>query len=66
MPVARFWNHEVNSPWAEPLDFFSPHQTLLYSLFGDGSVRPLRITTSMDVLCAIATRSGGESLGLTE
>jgi prepilin-type N-terminal cleavage/methylation domain-containing protein len=66
MPMARFWSKTVNSPWSEPYDFFSPHLSLLYAAFADGSVRPLRDTTALEVLQAIATRSGGETLGLTE
>jgi prepilin-type N-terminal cleavage/methylation domain-containing protein len=66
MPMARFWGKTVNSPWSEPYDFYSPHLGLLYAVFADGSVRPLRDTTSLDVLRAIGTRAGGETLGLVE
>ena len=66
MPMARFYNKPINSPWSEPSDFFSPHLGLLYAAFGDGSVRPLRDTTSTDVLQALATRAGGETPGSIE
>jgi prepilin-type N-terminal cleavage/methylation domain-containing protein len=66
MPMARFWGKTVNSPWSEPYDFFSPHLGVLYAAFADGSVRPLRDSTSLDVLRAIGTRAGGETLGLSE
>jgi prepilin-type N-terminal cleavage/methylation domain-containing protein len=66
MPMSRFWSKTVNSPLSEPYDFFSPHPGLLYAVFADGSVRPLRDSTSIDVLQAIGTRAGGEVPGLIE
>ena len=45
MPMARFYTRPINDPWSEPYDFFSPHPSVMNTLFADGSVRPLRFTT---------------------
>jgi prepilin-type processing-associated H-X9-DG protein len=60
MVVARVWNKQLNDPWSEPLDFFTPHPSGMNALFADGSVRRVGMSVSLPVLQAMATRSGGE------
>jgi prepilin-type N-terminal cleavage/methylation domain-containing protein/prepilin-type processing-associated H-X9-DG protein len=50
----------INDPNADGEDFWTPHPGTANFLFADGSVRPIRITTSLAVLQALMTRSGGE------
>jgi prepilin-type N-terminal cleavage/methylation domain-containing protein/prepilin-type processing-associated H-X9-DG protein len=52
--------HSLNDPNADPEDFFTPHPGVAMFLFADGSVRPLRRGTPLNVLQALATRNGGE------
>jgi prepilin-type processing-associated H-X9-DG protein len=66
MPMARFNNKQINDPWSEPYDFFSPHPTSINVLFGDGSVRSISLSTSMSVLRSLSTRDGGEADTLPE
>ncbi len=63
MPLARVGFKRLHDPWAEPDDFFSPHPGLVQFAFADGSVRPVRTGTDVGVLRALATRSGGETVG---
>ncbi len=44
----------------DPEDFYTPHTGVAMFLFGDGSVRPLRIGIDLKVLQALVTRNGGE------
>jgi prepilin-type processing-associated H-X9-DG protein len=64
MPMARFYNKSINDPLSEPYDFFSPHTRNMNILFMDGSVQSVNFTISIDVLCALATRAGGEAVEL--
>ena len=66
MPMARFYTRPINDPWSEPYDFFSPHPSVMNTLFADGSVRPLRFTTPADILGALATIKGQEVVTLPE
>jgi prepilin-type N-terminal cleavage/methylation domain-containing protein/prepilin-type processing-associated H-X9-DG protein len=66
MPMARIGHKSFNDPWSEPYDFFSPHPGSLNFLFADGSVHSFPLTTSLDVLQALATRAGGETLTYSE
>jgi prepilin-type N-terminal cleavage/methylation domain-containing protein/prepilin-type processing-associated H-X9-DG protein len=52
--------HTLNDPNSDPEDFFTPHPGAGMFLFADGSVRPVRIGTSLAILQALATRDGGE------
>jgi prepilin-type N-terminal cleavage/methylation domain-containing protein len=54
--------HTVNDPNADPEDFFSPHTAVGMFLFADGSVRPLHARVRLDVLSALATRAGNETV----
>ena len=58
--LAHTGSHSMNSPWADPDDFFSPHQSAGMFLFGDASVRPVRMGVNLNVLQALSTRAGGE------
>jgi prepilin-type N-terminal cleavage/methylation domain-containing protein len=51
-----------NGPFSTPYSFFSPHRGLGLFLFADGSVRPVRSGTSLEILGALATRAGGETI----
>lgn len=64
MAMARFYNKSINDPFSEPYDFFSPHTRNMNLLFLDGSVQSVNFTISIDVLCALATRAGGEVVQL--
>lgn len=64
MAMARFYNKWINDPMSEPFDFFTPHPSGMNLLYGDGSVRPASVSVSIDVLCALATRAGGEIVDL--
>jgi prepilin-type N-terminal cleavage/methylation domain-containing protein/prepilin-type processing-associated H-X9-DG protein len=61
MPTARVGMRQLNDPWSEPYDFFTPHPGSMNALFADGSVRPVRVTTPIDVFRAAATRAGNEA-----
>jgi prepilin-type N-terminal cleavage/methylation domain-containing protein/prepilin-type processing-associated H-X9-DG protein len=50
----------LNARNSDPYCFFSPHDQVVNFAFADGSVHPLRTTTSYDVLIALCTISGGE------
>jgi hypothetical protein len=62
MAMARIGFKPLNSPNAEPLDFFSPHRTTVYFILADGAVRGLATSTDVTVLQALATRAGGEPI----
>ncbi len=66
MVMARFHTKPLNDPWSEPYDFFTPHPGVMNALFLDGSVRPVRTSTPIDVLRALATRAGNEAAFLPE
>jgi prepilin-type N-terminal cleavage/methylation domain-containing protein len=57
MVLARVGNKPLNDYYCEPYDFFSPHDTVVHFAFADGSVQPLRTSTSVAVLQALATRA---------
>jgi prepilin-type processing-associated H-X9-DG protein len=61
MPLGRIGLKPLNSPFAEPFDFFSPHPGVIHFLMADGSVQTLRLTLDIAVLQALATRNGGET-----
>jgi prepilin-type N-terminal cleavage/methylation domain-containing protein/prepilin-type processing-associated H-X9-DG protein len=61
-PLVHVAVHGLNDPNSDPEDFFTPHTGVAMFLFADGSVRPLRIGTSLSVLQALATRDGGETV----
>jgi prepilin-type processing-associated H-X9-DG protein len=63
MVLARIGNKPLNDPYSEPYDFFSPHPGVVQFVFADGSVHPLRTTTDVAVLQALATRAGYEAVG---
>jgi prepilin-type N-terminal cleavage/methylation domain-containing protein len=50
----------LNSPLAEPYDYFSPHRVVCHFLMADGAVHPFPITTETALLMALATRAGDE------
>ena len=60
MVLARVGNRLLNSPYSEPYDFFSPHGSIVFFVFADGSVRGLTDSTDREVLHALATRANGE------
>jgi prepilin-type processing-associated H-X9-DG protein len=63
MVLARVGHRQLNDPWSEPIDFFSPHPGVVQFVFADGSVRALRTGLDPDTLGALATRSGEEVVG---
>jgi hypothetical protein len=66
MVMARIGARQLNDPWSEPIDFFSPHPWVNQFVFADGSVRPLKFTLDPDVLGALATRAGQEVVGAVD
>jgi prepilin-type N-terminal cleavage/methylation domain-containing protein/prepilin-type processing-associated H-X9-DG protein len=62
MAMARFGNKTLNHTGSEPYEFFSPHTGVVNFVFADGSVHGLTSATSIDVLRALATRAGGETI----
>jgi prepilin-type N-terminal cleavage/methylation domain-containing protein len=66
MALARVARKTLNSPYSEPYDFFSPHPATCAFAFADGSVHPLKFDTELEVLQALATRAGAESVGSPE
>jgi prepilin-type N-terminal cleavage/methylation domain-containing protein len=62
MPMARIGARHLLDPYSEPYDFFAPHRGLVQFVFADGSVHPLRASTDVAVLQALATRAGGEAV----
>ena len=62
MVMARILNRTLNHPNAEPYDFFSPHAGIVNFAFGDGSVRAVKDSASIDVLRALASRNEGDAV----
>jgi prepilin-type N-terminal cleavage/methylation domain-containing protein len=63
MPMARIGRKPLNDPWSEPYDFFSPHLgTVLNFVMADGSVHAFPLGTPIEVMQALATRAGGETV----
>jgi hypothetical protein len=60
--MARVGRKQLNDPYSEPYDFFSPHQDKVFFLFADGSVRPVTSSADPAHVRALATRAGGEVL----
>ncbi|MFO0841895.1 MAG: DUF1559 domain-containing protein [Gemmataceae bacterium] len=63
MTLARVGYKPLNDPYCEPLDFFSPHRSVVHFTFADGSARAITTGVSPTVLQALATRGGGEVIG---
>jgi prepilin-type N-terminal cleavage/methylation domain-containing protein len=63
MVLARIGRRQLNSPYSEPYDFFSPHEQVVQFVFADGAVHPIKSTTSVPVIQALATRAGAEVVG---
>jgi prepilin-type N-terminal cleavage/methylation domain-containing protein len=63
-PVQTLATFEVqlNSPYSTPYSFFSPHPSLGLFVYADGSVRPISFQAPLEVLAALATRAGGETI----
>ena len=55
MVLARMGNKELNSPYSEPVDFFSPHNAGIQFAFADGSVHLIPFSIPQTVLFALAT-----------
>jgi prepilin-type N-terminal cleavage/methylation domain-containing protein/prepilin-type processing-associated H-X9-DG protein len=60
---ARVARRQINDPYSEVYDFFSPHQGVSMWLFADGSVHRLNNDIDLSVLNALCTRAGGEVVG---
>ncbi len=66
MVMARVKHKLLNEPWSEPYDFFGPHPWGMNAAFGDGSVRQIRSSISIEVFRALATRASAEVLPQSE
>jgi prepilin-type N-terminal cleavage/methylation domain-containing protein len=64
MPMA-YCKRPLNSPLSEPYDFFSPHDVVNF-LFADAHAQPLGLNVHPDILIALGTRRGGESVSATD
>jgi prepilin-type N-terminal cleavage/methylation domain-containing protein/prepilin-type processing-associated H-X9-DG protein len=63
MVLARIsGRRQLNDPWSEPYDFFTPHSQAGNFLFADGSVRPMTMMMDLGVQRALATIAGGEDI----
>jgi prepilin-type processing-associated H-X9-DG protein len=62
MAMARILSRSLNSPNAEPYDYFSPHPGVVNFAFADGSVRAVKESATVDVLRALATRNEGDTV----
>src|SRR5205814_6083794 len=62
MALARVGRKTLNSPLSEPYDFFTPHPGNGVFAFADGSVRLVGTGTDLEVLQALATRNGEETI----
>jgi prepilin-type processing-associated H-X9-DG protein len=63
MPMARIGRKPLNDPWSEPYDFFSPHLgAVINFVFADGSVHAFPFSTPIEIMQALATRAGGETI----
>ncbi|MBS0266310.1 MAG: DUF1559 domain-containing protein [Planctomycetes bacterium] len=60
LALARFGHSNLTSPFSEPYDFFSPHESVVFFLFADGSVHGLSSYTDLNVLYGLSTIAGGE------
>jgi prepilin-type N-terminal cleavage/methylation domain-containing protein len=60
MVMSRMGNRQLNDPFSEPYDFFSPHTGVVHFVFADGSVHALATSMDVAVLQALATCAGGE------
>jgi prepilin-type N-terminal cleavage/methylation domain-containing protein len=58
MVLARVGQKPLNDPYCEPLDFFSPHRSVVHFVFADGAVHALTSTTDVSLLQALATAAG--------
>jgi prepilin-type processing-associated H-X9-DG protein len=52
----------LNSRQSNPYCFFSTHGDVVQFAFADGSVHALSTSTKYEVLEALATRDGGETI----
>ena len=66
MVMARIGVRKLNDHYSEPNDFLSPHPGVAHFLFADGAVHALRLTTEVNVLQALATRAGGETVSVND
>jgi prepilin-type N-terminal cleavage/methylation domain-containing protein/prepilin-type processing-associated H-X9-DG protein len=60
--LAHTGSHALNDPASDPDDFFGAHDGGVTFLFADGAARTLRPKTSLEVIQALSTRAGGETL----
>ena len=66
MALARTALTQLNHPYSNPYDFFTPHPVAGQFLFADGSVHSLSKTMSGAIWQAIGTRNGGEVMPSSE
>ena len=64
--LAHTGSHPLDHPESDPDDFFSLHKGGVHFLMADGSVRFLKSTVDFEVLHALSTRAGLESLSSTD
>jgi prepilin-type N-terminal cleavage/methylation domain-containing protein len=64
--VLATFGDQLDGPYSTPYSFFSPHRGLGLFVYADGSVRPIRFETPFEVLGALATRAGGETIPIDE
>ncbi|MFV0445461.1 MAG: DUF1559 domain-containing protein [Planctomycetaceae bacterium] len=62
MALARIGTRSLLDPFSEPYDFFSMHPGQVQFVFADGLVRGLSAGVDLNVLHALATRDGHESV----
>lgn len=60
MTLSRIGSRTLNDRFSEPYDFFSAHESMVFFLLADGSVRSIGSGINLEILHSLATRSGGE------
>jgi prepilin-type N-terminal cleavage/methylation domain-containing protein len=60
--VLATFDDVLNGPYSTPYAFFSPHPQVGLFAYSDGSVRPVSFQTPYNVLQALGTRAGGETI----
>jgi prepilin-type N-terminal cleavage/methylation domain-containing protein/prepilin-type processing-associated H-X9-DG protein len=66
MVVARTGTKNLNDPYSEPCEFFTPHPGGMPALFADGAVHRIPVSIDLDVYRALGSRAGGEPVSSPE
>jgi prepilin-type N-terminal cleavage/methylation domain-containing protein len=62
MVLGRAGIKQLNDPYSQGYEFFSPHPGIVYFVFADGSVHGLKDNLDVEVFRALCTRDFGETI----